>query len=70
MEKLLRQYEERKRWERLQKFLWGFKPKYLVKIVNYHNLTCADTNQYRCLIKTLREYKLNYQQMWEAVIND
>lgn len=67
--KWLKQYEKRKRWEKFRKFLEGFKPKYLEIIVNYHHLPCADTRQYRCLMKSLRESKLNYQQIWEAIIS-
>lgn len=68
--KLLRKYEERLRWDKLRKFLEGFKPKYLVKIVQYHNLYCADLKQYRCLMKSLRKSNLNYQDIWRAIIND
>ena len=57
-------------WERFKRFLDGFDPKYHKKIIQYHQLTCGDLRQKRSLYKSIREAKLNYQQVWEAIIND
>jgi len=68
--KYLQQFNQEIQWRKMQRFLEGFKPQYLEKIVKYHNLSCADIRQYRCLMKTLRESNLSYQNIWEAIIND
>lgn len=66
--KWLQQRLERERQERLQRFLNGFKHNYLLKIVNYYNLNCADTNQLRCIYKSIKKSRLNYQDIWRALI--
>ena len=68
--KWLQKRLERERWERFKQFLDGFKKPYLQKIVNYHNLTCADIKQQRCIYKSIRLAKLNSQDIWRALIND
>ena len=69
-QKRLINYQEQQRWERFKRFLQGFKRPYVVKIVNYYSLPCADIRQQRCIYKTLREANLTYQHIWEAIIND
>ncbi len=66
-QRLAKQFDDEKRWNKMRRFLEGFKPKYLIKIIEYHNLPCADTNQYRCLMKSLRESNLTYQNVWDAI---
>ena len=63
-------WRKQEEWGRFQRFLDGFKLKYLQKIIKYHQLTCADLKQQRCIYKSIREAKLNHQQVWEAIIND
>ena len=70
-----REFDKRQKWNRMRKYLEGFKPKYLQQIIKYHQLNCVDINQiasYLATVKcfTLREAKLNYQQIWSAVINN
>ncbi|WP_066116311.1 hypothetical protein [Geminocystis sp. NIES-3709] len=60
---------KREKQQRLQKFLNGFKHNYLLKIVNYYNLNCADSRQLRCIYKSIKQAKLNYQDIWRALIN-
>jgi len=64
------EFDNERKWNRMRKFLEGFKPKYLEKIIKYHQLPCVDIRQNRCLMKTLRESNLSYQNIWEAIIHD
>ncbi len=66
--KVAQQFDNEKKWTKMQKFLEGFKPKYLEKIIKYHKLECSDYKQYRCLMKTLKESNLTYQNIWDALI--
>ena len=69
-QKRLINYQEQQRWGSFKRFLQGFKFPYLVKIVNYYSLPCADIRQQRCIYKSIKEAKLTYQDIWRAVIND
>ena len=60
---------QREKWGNVQRFLNGFKLKYLQKVIKYHHLTCADIKQQRCIYKSIRDAKLNHQEIWEAIIN-
>ena len=62
-------WRKQEEWVRFQRFLDGFKLEYLQKIIKYHHLTCADIKQLRCIYKSIRDAKLNHQQIWDAIIN-
>ncbi|WPF87337.1 hypothetical protein WEU38_10990 [Cyanobacterium aponinum AL20118] len=66
--KWLQRRLERERQERLQRFLDGFKYNYLLKVVHYYDLNCADTRQLRCIYKSIKQAKLDYQDIWRALI--
>jgi len=60
-------------WEKQQQqkfvhFLDGFTKQDLTKIIVYYQLACANRNQKRCLIKSIRESNLNYQSIWRVFI--
>lgn len=64
------EFDEEQKWHKMRRFLTGFQPQYLEKIIKYHQLPCADIKQHRCQMKTLRESNLSYQNIWDAIINN
>ena len=65
----INKWRKQEEWGRFQRFLDGFKLKYLQKIIKYHHLPCADIKQQRCIYKSIRESNLSREQIWEAAIN-
>ncbi|WP_342596756.1 hypothetical protein VKI21_12535 [Cyanobacterium aponinum UTEX 3222] len=68
MNKKLQKWREKAEEQRLNNFLLGFRIEHLQKVVLFYDLTCADWKQKRCLVKTIRESKLTYQQIWKPIM--
>lgn len=72
LERLIKKVEaidREQRKKKFERFLKGFNKGHLRKIVDYYGLGCADLHQERCLVKSIRDSGLQYQQVWTVLIS-